>query len=128
MAERYLVAAEGKTVYVVLHKQATTQELVRAYVHGLYLTDQIHSKPSPDTSAAEVASLIWMDKNYSGFLKVVSWNNLLCCSGLCSSRSLQVSLDVRKSFSLLSNTKIVFFWCCGVKTTQVGREGVHHSS
>ncbi|KAH9533417.1 hypothetical protein CY35_18G051500 [Sphagnum magellanicum] len=66
--EQYLVTCEGQKIHVVLHKQATTQDCVRAYVHALYLSQLLASRSTTDVTAAEAESLSWMKQHFPAFL------------------------------------------------------------
>ncbi|KAH8933770.1 hypothetical protein BDL97_18G047500 [Sphagnum fallax] len=66
--EQYLVTCEGQKIHVVLHKQATTQDCVRAYVHALYLSELLGSRSTTDVTAAEAESLSWMKQHFPAFL------------------------------------------------------------
>lgn len=66
----YLVVPEGANVHVVLHKVATPQDFLRAYVHALYLADLQARTP---TDQSEELAISWMQKNYTAFLDSVSW-------------------------------------------------------
>jgi hypothetical protein len=63
-----LVTCEGQKIHVVLHKQATTQDCVRAYVHALYLSQLLGSRSTTDVTAAEAESLSWMKQHFPAFL------------------------------------------------------------
>lgn len=82
----YLVVLDGANVHVVLHKVATPQDFLRAYVHALCLADL--QARSPSNQSEEIA-ITWMKKNYAPFL------NSLEASGWTTDRILVVSSEWR---------------------------------
>ncbi|KAG0586790.1 hypothetical protein KC19_2G117400 [Ceratodon purpureus] len=82
----YLVVPEGENVHVVLHKVATPQDFLRAYVHALCLADLQARAP---TDQSEELTISWMQKNYTAFL------DSLGKSGWATDRILVVSSEWR---------------------------------
>lgn len=68
---QYIIVPEGEMVHVILHKSATPQDHLQAYVHALFLADLL-SRNSSDSSASEAATSAWMQTSYHAFLGSVS--------------------------------------------------------
>ncbi|KAL2650196.1 hypothetical protein R1flu_018324 [Riccia fluitans] len=82
--DTYLVAAEGRTIHIILHQNSSNIDCLRAYVHALYLRKVLERNQKTggggSVDSAEIECLTWMNSTYDRF------ENLLQASGWAINR------------------------------------------
>lgn len=72
LPEKYFLVERKATISVIVHKDATANDIFQSFVHALVMAYV------PDQESRHLESMSWMDKHYEGFIQKVLFFCLYC--------------------------------------------------